>query len=133
MINTMKIVRIPCFFPSSFKASKDKVERFLPPGNVRQRYPVIEKRFPHNQQIQVHIRPYKDQKYEYIVCVHAKKRIPIDFSVIHESNCLIEFVRNGSEIQSNLYVQVKDTEPKVQSSWKEQADSRLAERRWMKD
>ena len=106
MINTMKIVRIPCFFPSSFKASKDKVERFLPPGNVRQRYPVMQKRFP-SDFIQVWVRPHKDQKYEYIVSIKPKKKIPIDFSVIHESNCLVEFIRNGSEIQSNLYVQVK--------------------------
>ena len=104
----MNILTIPCTIPSSFKLTVPKVELIMEGRSFTSRYPVIKKAFPSESMIQVWIRPYSNPKYEYIIVLKPVNHIPVDFRVIHQCDCLVEFMNHDNALKSNLYVKLPD-------------------------
>ena len=99
----MNIVTIPLIIPSTCSCV-EKILKFNPPGTSK-RYPVVKKRFP-GSFIQLWVAPFNDPKYQYLICVKAKSRVPLPYASIHEHNCLVDFWFGEESINGNLYVQL---------------------------
>ncbi len=102
----MTIETIPLTVPNKFKETHRKLGNVFPCSMIRSPFiPVTKKRFPKDF-IQLWLAPFKDPKYQYLVCVKPVARIPIPFAKLHDCNCLVQFTREQDDVKAMLYVQL---------------------------
>lgn len=100
------VVKISLYCPPKY-SSHDKIDAFFPPPlKTSPLMMVSDKRFPKGM-AQFKVRPWPNQpEYQYYICLKFRGHIPIHFREIHEHPCLIQFRRQGDDIEADLYVKM---------------------------